>query len=98
MKRSAKIYDEELRYGAAAGSRGQRSHGSASSASWESPFGAGWSSGAASSGGIPDEDLFGMFFGSRGAADRAGFFSRAAAAPVQAEARGGGVQYDAGPA
>ncbi|MEK3899692.1 DnaJ C-terminal domain-containing protein [Paenibacillus sp. FSL R7-0179] len=70
-----KIYDEELRYRAAADSRGQRSYGSASSASWESPFGAGWSSGAASSGGIPKEDLFGMFFGSRGAADRAGFFS-----------------------
>jgi curved DNA-binding protein len=73
-----KIYDEELRYGAGgAGARSQRrngqSNGSASSASRESPFGAGWSGGAASGGGIPEEDLFGMFFGSRGAADRAGF-------------------------
>lgn len=69
-----KIYDEELRYGAGyAGARGPQSGGSASSASWESPFGAGWSSGAASGSSIPEEDLFGMFFGSRGAADRAGF-------------------------
>ncbi|WP_340020884.1 DnaJ C-terminal domain-containing protein [Paenibacillus sp. FSL K6-1096] len=66
-----KIYDEELRYGAGfGGSRGQR--GSASSASWESPFGAGWGSGAAS-GDHSGDDMFGMFFGSRGAADRAGF-------------------------
>lgn len=66
-----KIYDEELRYGAGfGGSRGER--GSASSASWESPFGAGWGSGSVS-GDMGADDLFGMFFGSRGAADRAGF-------------------------
>lgn len=69
-----KIYDEELRYGAGyAGARGQRSGGAASSTSWKSPFGAGWSSSTASGSSIPEEDLFGMFFGSRGAADRAGF-------------------------
>ncbi|QUL55306.1 DnaJ domain-containing protein [Paenibacillus tritici] len=67
-------YDEELRYGTGyAGSRGQRNHGAASSASWESPFGPDWGSGASASGGIPEEDLFGMFFGSRGAAERSGF-------------------------
>ncbi|WP_397386683.1 DnaJ C-terminal domain-containing protein [Paenibacillus sp. MMS20-IR301] len=67
------IYDEELRYGSGrAGARGPRGNGSASSSSWETPFGAGWSSGAGS-GGIAEEDLFGMFFGSRGAAERSGF-------------------------
>jgi curved DNA-binding protein len=68
-----KSYDEELSYGAgSAGARGPR-NGAASSASWESPFGAGWSGGASSGGSIPEEDLFGMFFGSRSSADRAGF-------------------------
>lgn len=69
-----KIYDEELRYGTfGAGRQGTRSSGGASYASWDSPFGAGWGSGAASGGNMPEEDIFGMFFGSRGASERAGF-------------------------
>lgn len=65
-----KAYDEELRYGfggarpGAAG--GTRRSGTASSSSWDASFGAG-------AGGIPQEDLFEMFFGSRGAAERSGF-------------------------
>lgn len=65
-----KVYDEELRYGfggAGSGSSGgTRRSGSASSSSRDASFGTG-------AGGIPQEDLFEMFFGSRGAADRAGF-------------------------
>lgn len=71
-----KVYDEELRYGFGGANTGGTQHsgsGAYSSSSWESPFGSG-------GGGISEEDLFGMFFGSRGAADRAGFdFSPAAA-------------------
>lgn len=64
-----KVYDEELRYGFGGANTGGTQHsgsGAYSSSSWESPFGSG-------GGGISEEDLFGMFFGSRGAADRAGF-------------------------
>lgn len=67
-----KLYDEELLYGAQRG----RGNGTASSgaSSWDSNFGGGWSGSYSSRGsGIPEEDLFGMFFGNRGAADRAGF-------------------------
>ncbi|MBW4084782.1 DnaJ C-terminal domain-containing protein [Paenibacillus sp. S150] len=70
-----KSYDEELRYGfGGAASGGTRRGGASSSAYGESPFGAGWGGSYSSSGGgIQGEDLFEMFFGSRGAADRAGF-------------------------
>ncbi|MHA6533079.1 DnaJ C-terminal domain-containing protein [Paenibacillus sp. BAC0078] len=69
-----KAYDEELRYGfGGARSGGARRGGASSSAYGDSPFGAGWSGSYSSSGGISEDDLFGMFFGSRGAADRAGF-------------------------
>ncbi|ULO07346.1 DnaJ domain-containing protein [Paenibacillus sp. 19GGS1-52] len=62
-----KVYDEEQQYGAG---RGQATGGGGNG----SPFGAGRSGGYSSGGsGIPEEDLFGMFFGSRGSADRAGF-------------------------
>lgn len=62
-----KLYDEEQEYGA---QRGRTSGAS----SWDSNFGGGWSGAYSSAGtGIPEEDLFGMFFGNRGSADRAGF-------------------------
>ncbi|MDF9840847.1 curved DNA-binding protein [Paenibacillus sp. PastF-1] len=75
-KRAA--YDEELRFGAAgSGSAGSWRAGGPSSgwqSGWESVFGAGRGGAYSASGsGIDEEDLFGMFFGSRGAADRAGF-------------------------
>ncbi|AIQ72035.1 hypothetical protein PODO_01365 [Paenibacillus odorifer] len=70
-----KLYDEELLYGA---QRGRASGGAASGASsWDSRFGGSgsWNGGTYSTGGsgISEEDLFGMFFGNRGSADRAGF-------------------------
>lgn len=69
-----KIYDEELRYGfGGAGARGQGNSRPASSASWDSPFDAGWSGMSSAGGDLSEDELFGMFFGSRGAADRAGF-------------------------
>ena len=70
-----KAYDEELRYGAGGGSgrAGTWRTGASSGPGRESPFGAGRSTSYSSGSGIPEEDLFGMFFGSRGAADRAGF-------------------------
>ncbi|WP_379157853.1 DnaJ C-terminal domain-containing protein [Paenibacillus sp. sgz5001063] len=70
-----KTYDEELRYGFGGAAGGGARRGGTSSAGYgDTPFGTGWSGGYTSSGGgIPEEDLFGMFFGSRGAADRAGF-------------------------
>lgn len=69
-----KIYDEELLYGFGRG--GMNGNASSGASSWDSNFGGGWSRGYSSGStgaGIPEEDLFGMFFGSRGAADRAGF-------------------------
>ncbi|WP_310831056.1 DnaJ C-terminal domain-containing protein [Paenibacillus pedocola] len=70
-----KAYDEELRYGS--GRPGQpgawRTAGASSGSGRESPFGAGWSGSYSTAGGIPEEDLFSMFFGSRGGADRSGF-------------------------
>lgn len=69
-----KAYDEELRYGNGGAARsGAWRTGASSGPGRESPFGAGWSASYSSGGGIPEEDLFGMFFGSRGAADRTGF-------------------------
>lgn len=69
-----KTYDEELRYGfGSPRGGGARRSGASSSAYGDSPFGAGWSGSYSSSDGISGDDLFGMFFGSRGAADRAGF-------------------------
>ncbi|OKP83467.1 hypothetical protein A3844_21750 [Paenibacillus helianthi] len=71
-----KSYDEELRYGfgGAAAGKGQRRGGASSASYGETPFGTGWSGSSTSSGGgMEGEDLFNMFFGSRGAADRAGF-------------------------
>ncbi|MEK5252112.1 DnaJ C-terminal domain-containing protein [Paenibacillus sp. FSL F4-0125] len=68
-----KLYDEELLYGA---QRGRAGGGASSGASsWGSNFGGSWSGGTYSTGGsgISEEDLFGMFFGNRGSADRAGF-------------------------
>ncbi|BCG56839.1 DnaJ C-terminal domain-containing protein [Paenibacillus sp. URB8-2] len=61
-----KAYNEAAKYGFGRGPSG-------GSASWGAP-GEGWS-GSYSFGGadIPDGDLFEMFFGSRGAADRTGF-------------------------
>ncbi len=69
-----KAYDQELHYGfGGAASGGTRRSGASSSAYGDSPFGAGWGGSSSFGGSIPDDDLFGMFFGSRGAADRAGF-------------------------
>lgn len=68
-----KLYDEELLYGA---QRGRAGGGASSGAStWDSNFGGSWGGGTYSAGGsgISEEDLFGMFFGNRGSADRAGF-------------------------
>ncbi|WP_313636538.1 DnaJ C-terminal domain-containing protein [Paenibacillus sp.] len=68
-----KLYDEEQLYGA---QRGRAGGGATSGASsWDSNFGGSWSGGTYSAGGsgISEEDLFGMFFGNRGSADRAGF-------------------------
>lgn len=62
-----KTYDEEQRYGAgsATKARGPSSGGS--------PFGADWGGNYSwQSAGIPEEDLFGMFFGNRGASGRGG--------------------------
>ncbi|MBT2288968.1 J domain-containing protein [Paenibacillus albidus] len=64
-------YDEELRYGA--GSRSAGGTASGTGASWEGPFGSGRSGAYTTGGGFAEDDLFGMFFGSRGAAERAGF-------------------------
>ncbi|UQZ34423.1 molecular chaperone DnaJ [Paenibacillus sp. PK3_47] len=66
-----KAYDEELRYGsggAGPGRAGAYREGRA-------PFGAGFSSGGFSfeGSGLPEEDIFGMFFGGRGAGGRPGF-------------------------
>ncbi|MDT3427248.1 curved DNA-binding protein [Paenibacillus forsythiae] len=63
-----KAYDEALKYGFGGGASG-------GGASWESPFGGGWSgsSYSFSGGDIPDGDLFDMLFGSRGAAGPGGF-------------------------
>lgn len=67
-----KIYDEEQLYVAPRG-RGNRNASSGAS-SWDSNFGGGWSGSYSSRGSlIPEEDWFGMFFGNRGSADRAGF-------------------------
>lgn len=86
-----KLYDEELLYGA---QRGRASGGAASGASsWDSKFGGNgsWNGGTYSTGGsgISEEDLFGMFFGNRGSADRAGFdFSREVERGVRMAIRG----------
>jgi curved DNA-binding protein len=68
-----KLYDEELLYGAQRGRAGGAASSGASS--WDSNFGGSWSGGTYSTGGsgISEEDLFGMFFGNRGSADRAGY-------------------------
>lgn len=69
-----KEYDELLRYGFGRG-RANGTKTSGTSSYGDNPFGAGWQGGSydyGSSSGIPEEDLFGMFFGNRGA-DRAGF-------------------------
>lgn len=67
-----KQYDDEELYRSQRGSGGVNGAGGATS--WESPFGGGWSRTYTSgTGGIPEEDLFGMFFGNRGSADRTGF-------------------------
>jgi curved DNA-binding protein len=68
-----KLYDNELLYGAQRGRTGGAASSGASS--WDSNFGGGWSGGTYSAGGsgISEEDLFGMFFGNRGSADRAGY-------------------------
>lgn len=66
-----KIYDEEQRYGSGGG-RSTQNRG-ASSSSGGSPFGANWSGSYSSqSAGIPEEDIFGMFFGNRGSSGRGG--------------------------
>jgi len=62
-----KAYDEELKYGSGRGTTGATGAGGSS-------FGGSWSTSYSTGGsGIPEGDLFEMFFGSRGAADRAGF-------------------------
>ncbi|AHV95180.1 DnaJ domain-containing protein [Paenibacillus sabinae] len=61
-----KAYDEALKYGFGRGPSGGET-------SWEAP-GGGWSGGFSFNGAdIPDGDLFDMFFGGGGAANRAGF-------------------------
>lgn len=66
-----KLYDEELLYGA---QRGRTGGGASSGASsWDSNFGGNWNGYSTGGSGISEEDLFGMFFGNRGSADRAGF-------------------------
>lgn len=65
-----KLYDEEQLYRSQYGS----GNGPGGASSWDSSFGGGWSKTySTGSSGIPEEDLFGMFFGNRGSADRAGF-------------------------
>lgn len=68
-----KLYDEELLYGSQRG--GAYGNASSGASSWGSNFGSGWSRSYSTTGksGISEEDLFGMFFGNRGSADRAGF-------------------------
>ncbi|QWU16509.1 curved DNA-binding protein [Paenibacillus sophorae] len=62
-----KAYDEALKYGFGRGPSGGE-------ASWESPFGEGWSGSYSFSGAdIPDGDLFEMLFGGRGGAERGSF-------------------------
>lgn len=69
-----KEYDELQKYGFGHGRvNGTRASGASSYS--DNPFGAGWQGGDyshGSSAGIPEEDLFGMFFRNRGA-DRTGF-------------------------
>lgn len=77
-----KVYDEEQAYSSGRG----KNNGTKASGSGGSPFGEGWSGGYSSgSSGIPQEDLFGMFFGNKGAADRGGSPWGAARNTMQAQ-------------
>lgn len=67
-----KLYDEEQLHGFGRG--GVNGKGSRGASSGNANSGGSWSGGYSSGGaGIPEEDLFGMFFGKRGAGDQGGY-------------------------